>query len=128
MIVRPSTRKHEIGDSDIVLAASSPLVSGPLDDEMPQRQLRIGFDTHARILEIVVPVWDDGTEEVTHAMKVSPEVLAPAQLTPPKVEMAHRRRLPPGRTPRSQSVRLHGLICPNADVNPTRDGQGSHSQ
>lgn len=68
MIVRPSARKHGI-DADIALVASSPLISGPLDDEMPQRELRIGFDTHARILEIVVLVWDDGTEEVIHAMK-----------------------------------------------------------
>jgi hypothetical protein len=33
------------------------LVSGPLNDEMPQRQLRVGFDTQARLLEIVVLVW-----------------------------------------------------------------------
>jgi len=75
VIVRPSARKHGIDDEDIVSVASSPLASGPLDDEMPQRQLRIGFDTHARILELVVLVWDDGTEEVIHAMKCRPKYL-----------------------------------------------------
>jgi uncharacterized FlaG/YvyC family protein len=75
VIIRPSARKHGIDDKDIVSVASLPLVSGPLDDEMPQRQLRIGFDTHARILEVVVLVWDDGTEEVIHAMKCRPKYL-----------------------------------------------------
>lgn len=75
VIVRPSARKHGIDDEDIVLAASSPLVSGPLDDEMPQRQLRIGFDTRARLLEIVMLVWDDGSEEAIHAMKCRPKYM-----------------------------------------------------
>ena len=75
MIVRPSARKHGISDDDSIAAASSPLVSGPLDEEEPQRQLRIGFDTRARLLEIVVLVWDDGTEELIHAMKCRPQYL-----------------------------------------------------
>lgn len=73
MIVRPSARKHGISDEDSTAAASSPLVSGPLDDENPQRQLRIGFDTQGRLLEIVVLVWDDSTEEVIHAIKCRPQ-------------------------------------------------------
>ncbi|WP_323132715.1 hypothetical protein [Clavibacter nebraskensis] len=56
-------------------AASTPLVSGPLDDEEPQRQLRVGFDTAARLLETVVLVWDDGTEEVIHAVRCRPQYL-----------------------------------------------------
>jgi len=72
VIVRASARKHGIRDEDCLAAASEPLISGPLDDEMPQRQLRIGFDTQARLLELVVLVWDDGTEEVIHAMKCRP--------------------------------------------------------
>ena len=75
MIVRVSARKHGIGDEDSIAAATTPLVSGPLDDEMPQRQLRIGFDTQARLLETVVLVWDDGTEEVIHAMKARPQYI-----------------------------------------------------
>jgi len=69
LIVRASARKHAIADDDAIAAASDPLVAGPLDDEHPQRELRIGFDTQARLLETVVLVWDDGTEEIIHAMK-----------------------------------------------------------
>jgi hypothetical protein len=57
LIVRPSARKHGVRDADSIAAARSTLVSGPLNDEMPQRQLRVGFDTQARLLEIVVLVW-----------------------------------------------------------------------
>lgn len=67
MIIRSSARKHEIEDDDIVAASSEPIVSGPLDDGTPQRELRIGFDTRARLLEAVVLVWDDGTEEAIQA-------------------------------------------------------------
>lgn len=56
--------------------ASDPLVVGPLDEENPQRQLRIGFDTKARILETVVLVWDNGTEEIIHAMKCRSQYLS----------------------------------------------------
>lgn len=75
MIVRASARKHGVTDEDATAAASSPLVAGPLNDENPQRQLRIGFDTQARLLETVILVWDDGTEEVIHAMKCRPQYL-----------------------------------------------------
>ena len=75
MIVRPSARKHGVSDEDAIAAAGNPSVSGPLNDENPQRQLRIGFDTQARLLETVVLVWDDGTEEVIHAMKCRPKYL-----------------------------------------------------
>lgn len=50
-----------MSDEDAIAVAGYPLVSGPLDDENPQRQLRVGFDTQARLLEIVVLVWDNGT-------------------------------------------------------------------
>ena len=65
-----------MSDDDAMEAASTPLISGPLDDENPQRQLRIGFDTGARLLETVVLVWDDGTEEVIHAMRCRPHYLS----------------------------------------------------
>ncbi len=75
MIVRQSARKHGIVDEDSIGAASAPLISGALDDANPQRQLRLGFDTQARLLEIIVLVWDDGTEEIIHAMKCRPQYL-----------------------------------------------------
>ena len=75
MIVRASALKHGVTEENAIAAAEAPLIEGPLDEEHPQRQLRIGFDTRARLLEIVVLVWDDGTEEVIHAMKCRPQYL-----------------------------------------------------
>ena len=42
----------------------------PLADEgdWPHRQLRLGFDTNARLLETVVLVFESGQELVIHAM------------------------------------------------------------
>lgn len=73
MIVAPSARKHGISDDDALTAARFVLTSGPLDDQMPQRELRLGFDTTGRLLEIVVLLWDDGEIEIIHAMKARAE-------------------------------------------------------
>jgi hypothetical protein len=73
VIVAPSARKHGIRDEDALAAARSVLVGGPLDDENPQRELRLGLDTAGRLLEIVVLLWDDGEVEIIHAMKARPE-------------------------------------------------------
>lgn len=75
MIVRASARQHGVTDEGAIAAAGAPLIEGPLDDENPQRQLRVGFDTQARLLETVVLIWDDGTEEVIDAMKCRPQYL-----------------------------------------------------
>ncbi|WP_235681253.1 hypothetical protein [Tomitella gaofuii] len=69
MIIRRSAYKHGITDGDIRAASDTPLLTGPLDDEHPQRVLVLGFDTHTRVLELVVLHYDDGTAEVIHAMK-----------------------------------------------------------
>jgi hypothetical protein len=69
MIVRDSALKHQIKPSDTIQAATEPLFIAPLDEENPQRELRLGFDTVGRLLEVVVIIWDDGTEEVIHSMK-----------------------------------------------------------
>lgn len=76
MIVRRSAHKHGISSEDGIEAATWPLVSVPLDDDDPRRFLRLGFDTHGRLLELVVLVWDDGSEELIHAMKCRPQYLA----------------------------------------------------
>ncbi|MFZ1362185.1 MAG: hypothetical protein WAS05_04525 [Candidatus Nanopelagicales bacterium] len=73
MIVAPSARKHGISDEDAIAAAQSVLRGGPLDDDSPQRELRIGLDTTGRLLEIVVLIWDDGEIEIIHAMKARAE-------------------------------------------------------
>jgi len=36
---------------------------------IPQRILTLGFDSQARVLELVVLHYDDGKTEVIHAMK-----------------------------------------------------------
>lgn len=69
VIIRHSARKHGISDNDIRKAFSTPLISGPLDDDHPQRVFSLGFDTRARILELVALHYDDGNVEVIHAMK-----------------------------------------------------------
>jgi len=75
VIVRRSAHKHGISTADGIEAATWPLVSVPLDDEDPRRFLRLGFDTHGRLLELVLLVWDDGSEELIHAMKCRPQYL-----------------------------------------------------
>ncbi|HIW90472.1 MAG TPA: toxin [Candidatus Corynebacterium avicola] len=75
MILRRSAFKYGIAEADSVEAASWPQFTAPLDDEHPQRELRLGFDTHGRLLELVVLVWDDGTEEIIHSMKARKKYL-----------------------------------------------------
>ncbi len=38
------------------------------DDDWPHRELRLGFDTHARLLETIVLIFDTGDDMVIHAM------------------------------------------------------------
>ncbi|WP_454083569.1 toxin [Georgenia sp. Marseille-Q6866] len=69
MKVHPSALKHGVLADDAVQAADWPLWVEPLDEEdWPHRELRLGFDTHARLLETVVLVFQSGEELVIHAM------------------------------------------------------------
>lgn len=54
MKVHPSARKHG--------------VASPLDDDSPARELRLGFDSVGRLLEVVVLRFDSGNELIIHAM------------------------------------------------------------
>lgn len=67
MKVHPSALKHGVSAEDAVQAAEWPLWVEPLDDD-PVRELRLGFDTTARLLETVVLIVDSGDEMVIHAM------------------------------------------------------------
>lgn len=73
--VRPSALKHDIVPEESIHAASAAVYVAPLDEENPQRELRLGFDTHARLLELVVLIWDDGTEEIIHSMRARKQYL-----------------------------------------------------
>ncbi len=69
MKVHPAALKHGISAEDAVQAAEWPLWIEPLgDDGPPDRELRLGFDTAARLLETVVLVFENGDEMIIHAM------------------------------------------------------------
>lgn len=69
MRVHPSALKHGIAPDDAVQAAEWAIWIEPLtDEETPARELRLGFDTGARMLETVVLILDSGEEMVIHAM------------------------------------------------------------
>ena len=69
MILRRSAFKHGLTEEEIRTAFDSPLLTGPLGDDHPQRILALGFDTVGRVLEIVALRYDDGSIEIIHAMK-----------------------------------------------------------
>ena len=75
MKVHASALKHGIAPADAIQAASWPLWIEDLDSEDRSRQLRLGFDTHGRLLETVVLTFDSGHELVIHAMKARPQML-----------------------------------------------------
>ncbi len=69
MRVHHSALKHGVRAEDAVQAADWSQWIEPLqDDEWPHRELRLGFDTQARLLETVVLVFESGEELVIHAM------------------------------------------------------------
>ncbi|GAB3603382.1 toxin [Microbacterium aureliae] len=75
MNIHDAALKHGIAPDDIRQAASWPVWIEDLDDDSPARQLRLGFDTHGRLLETVVLVFDSGNELVIHAMRARPKML-----------------------------------------------------
>jgi hypothetical protein len=70
--VHLSPLKHGISAEDAIHAATWPQHVEPLG-EGPGRELRLGFDTRARMLETVVLIFDSGHELVIHAMKIRPQ-------------------------------------------------------
>ncbi|MFT4217035.1 MAG: hypothetical protein QM619_07605 [Micropruina sp.] len=68
MKVHSSALKHGVPTDDVVQAAMWPLWVEPLDDDEPRRESRLGFNTHARLLETIVLIFESGDELVIHAM------------------------------------------------------------
>jgi hypothetical protein len=67
--VHRSALKHGVPPEDAVHAAELSLWIEPLEEEeWPHRELRLGFDTQARLLETVVLIFKSGQEMVIHAM------------------------------------------------------------
>ena len=68
MRVHASALKHGVLPEDAVQAADWPQWIEPLEeDDWPHRELRLGFDARARLLETVVLVFESGEEMVIHA-------------------------------------------------------------
>ena len=61
--------KHGVAAEDALVAARAAVFASELDEESPSRELRLGFDSAGRLLELVVLRFDDGEELVIHAMK-----------------------------------------------------------
>lgn len=69
MKIHRSALKHGVLPEDAVQAADLSLWVEPLEEEeWPHRELRLGFDTQARLLETVVLIFRSGEEMVIHAM------------------------------------------------------------
>lgn len=75
MKVHHSARKHGVESADAVRAAEQAVFVSNLDDDNPSRQLRLGFDTAGRLLEIVVLRFDSGNELIIHAMRARRQYL-----------------------------------------------------
>lgn len=75
MRVHTSALRHGVSEEDAVHAAGLALWVEDLDEDSPARQLRLGFDTHGRLLETVVLVFDSGNELVIQAMKARPGMI-----------------------------------------------------
>jgi len=73
--IHPSALKHGIPEEDILYAANWALWIEPLDEDNPQRELRLGFDATGRMLELVVLIFDSGNELVIHATKARSQCL-----------------------------------------------------
>ncbi len=69
MKVHDSAHKHGVNPDDAVHAALHAVFVSDLDEDRPARQLRLGFDTAGRLLEVVVLRFDSGNEFLIHAMK-----------------------------------------------------------
>ncbi len=75
MRVHDSALKHGIDPADAVHAADRAVSLADLDEDSPARQLRLGFDSSSRILEVVVLRFDSGEELLIHAMKARRQYL-----------------------------------------------------
>lgn len=76
MKVHRSALKHGVSSEDAVQAADWSQWIEPLeDDDWQHRELRLGFDTQARLLETVVLVFESGEELVIHAMPARKQFL-----------------------------------------------------
>jgi len=74
MEVADSALKHGVTVKDALFAAQQYIITYQLGDD-PPRELRLGFDTNARLLELVVLTTKRGTQIVIHAMPARPSYI-----------------------------------------------------
>ena len=67
MEVAPSALKHGVTEEDALYAARWFVIAYPLGND-PPRELRLGFDNKARLLEVVVLTTASNAQVVIHAM------------------------------------------------------------
>ena len=67
--VRASALKHGVAAEDSLIAAKHPLLIMELDDLSSGRELRLGFDAHGRLLELLIATTIEGRKYLIHAMK-----------------------------------------------------------
>jgi len=70
LIILDSARKHGISDSDMIDVIDEPDVAVMIREE-PLKTLFIGFDTRARVLEVITDTGVDGQVYVIHADKLT---------------------------------------------------------
>lgn len=69
MKVHSSALRHGVLSEDAVQVGGWPIWVEPIDvEDWPHRELRLGFDTRARLLETVVLIFESDDEIVIHAM------------------------------------------------------------
>ena len=69
MRVHPAALRHAVAAEEAIRAAEWSQWIEPLEeDDWPHRELRLGFDTHGRLLETVVLIFESGEKMVIHAM------------------------------------------------------------
>jgi len=67
--VHNSALKHGVKPEDAIQTADWPQWIEPLaDDDWPHRELPLGFDTRARLLETIVLIFKSGEQLIIHAM------------------------------------------------------------
>jgi hypothetical protein len=71
--VHDSALKHGVDPIDALHAAQLAVLVVELDEDSPARELRLGFDTTGRLLEVVLLRFDSGNELLIHAMKARPK-------------------------------------------------------
>lgn len=69
MKVGSSALKHGISELDILYAAENWAYVSQPDDDIPAKQLVLGFDPNGRLLELAILTFDSGQQLVIHAMK-----------------------------------------------------------